>query len=1003
MIGQQISHYKIIRKLGEGGMGEVYLAEDTRLQRPVALKFFNPATGNRPELVARFKQEALVAASLNHPNIVTIYEVLEHLGNHVIVMEYIDGERLSDLLQKQSARPATEPATENHSGLLPLDSVLDIARQIAAGLAAAHQGGVIHRDLKLDNILITGNGQVKILDFGLAKLHTGSNLTKSTDRFGTPNYMAPEQVVGQEVDQRTDVFAFGVILYELLCGCRPFRGDNDMTVLYAILNESPEPVTRYRPETPPWLITAVETCLQKTPAERYSHGNDVWQTLRHPSARSGTPVPEKDRVFRKMRWRVAVAAIAAIFLLAGISSVWFFFDQNARVGASMPSPSAVAVLPFPLQGNPDYQYLSEGMARLLGFKLDGAGDLRSVDARAIFSVVERQELNPGDVDAASQTARKFGARYFIIGHILMVGERLSLEARLYENTNPSLLISRSNLTCQLQEILDNVDRLATDLLTGLVTDSQKRLQRASTITTHSLPALKSFMVGESKFRRGDYQGALTAFQQAVESDTAFALAYYRLSLAADWLTRPDLANRAAQKAVAHSHRLSESDRSLLTALLAWQSGNAELAEAMYRTIVGNNRENLEAWFQLGEVQFHYGPLHGKSISAAREAFETVMSLEPDHVPSLWHLARIAALEGREIELKTIANHIRQIQPGGARELELAALTAFSLNDRKAQTKVLKALRKENDYTIALSVWNVAAYNQAFGQAEPLAALLTEPVRSPESRALGYIMLAHLSLAQGKWRNALNYLDNARLYNRAAANRSLGLMATLGFVPVEEERLATLQREMIQASQSSLPDNITPSIFFTVHNGVQKLIYHYLTGSLSLKTADIPSAKKMLAEIHRFRGTAEQTRLARDLARDLEAQMAVQAGNPQKALASYQATHPNTWYGLAVTSPFYSRAIPRYHQAALLFSQKQYRQALALYRTFGEYSVYDLIYYAPAMFMMGEAYRELNQPDSAAICYRKFLNLWGDCDPELQPRLAETKARLEQLYRQTSNR
>ena len=668
MIGQQISHYKIIRKLGEGGMGEVYLAEDTQLQRPVALKFFKPATGYRPDLAARFRQEALVAASLNHPNIVTIYEILEHNDNHVIVMEYVDGDRLSELLGNNSGPPADQSGREIPGEILPLERVLDIAGQIASGLAAAHSGGVIHRDLKPDNIIITGNNRLKILDFGLAKLRTGSNLTKSTDRFGTPGYMAPEQVVGQEVDQRTDVFAFGVILYELLCGRRPFRGENDMAVLYAILNESPEPVTRYRPEAPPWLITIVETCLQKTPAERYAHGSEVWQKLRYFAEADSASVAEKKRVFGRIQRRIVVAGIA-VCLLAGLYAVRSYVSRENTASVSVREPSAVAVLPFLFQGNPEYQYLSEGIARLLGSRLDGAGDLRSVDARAIFSTVERQKLNPADIAATSQAVRKFAARYFILGNILVVGDRLSVEARLYDNHDPPLLISRSNLTCDLPEILDHVDRLAADLLTGLVTDSGKRIRQASVVSTHSLPALKSFLVGESKFRQGDYPAALTAFQQAVENDTAFALAYYRVSLTADWLTRPDLANQAAQKAVAHSHRLTESDRALLTALLAWQSGNAELAESLYRTIVGSNRENLEAWFQLGEVLFHYGPLHGKSISAAREAFETVIDLEPDHVPSLWHLARIAALEGRDIELKTIANHIRQIQPGGARELE----------------------------------------------------------------------------------------------------------------------------------------------------------------------------------------------------------------------------------------------------------------------------------------------------------------------------------------------
>jgi serine/threonine protein kinase len=228
MIGQILSHYKILEKIGEGGMGEVYKAEDTKLKRTIALKFLPKTMTANAESRARFEQEAQVAAALNHPNIVTVYEIGEHDEQVFMAMEYVDGQTLKEKI-------AFHP--------LPLTEVLEITEKICEGLGAAHKAGIIHRDIKPQNILVDKNNHIKILDFGLAKLKGVSPLTKEASTLGTVNYMSPEQAKGKEVDQRTDIWSLGVVLYEMLTGELPFKGDYEQAVIYSILNEQPEKAT----------------------------------------------------------------------------------------------------------------------------------------------------------------------------------------------------------------------------------------------------------------------------------------------------------------------------------------------------------------------------------------------------------------------------------------------------------------------------------------------------------------------------------------------------------------------------------------------------------------------------------------------------------------------------------------------------------------------------------------------------------------------------------------
>jgi Tol biopolymer transport system component/predicted Ser/Thr protein kinase len=260
MIGQIISHYRILEKLGEGGMGVVYKAEDTKLKRTVALKFLPKDLETHEPERARFLQEAQAAAALNHPHICTIHDIAMEGSEQYIVMEYVDGETVHEKLK---------------TGNLKLETILSYAVQIGESLHEAHSKGIVHRDIKTDNIMVNSKNQIKVMDFGLAKLKGSLKLTKTSSTVGTLAYMAPEQIEGGEVDARSDIFSFGVVLYEMLTGHLPFRGEHEAAMVYSIVNEDPEPLEKYRTDLSPILVNLIQRALEKSPSDRYQSAEDM--------------------------------------------------------------------------------------------------------------------------------------------------------------------------------------------------------------------------------------------------------------------------------------------------------------------------------------------------------------------------------------------------------------------------------------------------------------------------------------------------------------------------------------------------------------------------------------------------------------------------------------------------------------------------------------------------------------------------------------------------------
>jgi serine/threonine-protein kinase len=471
MIGQTISHYRLLEQLGQGGMGVVYKAYDTKLKREVAIKFLSPEISLQEQDRERFLIEAQAAAALNHPNIATIHAIEEVDDELFIVMEFIDG---PDLKKKMVSEQ------------LSVDNAIDIAIQIAAGLQAAHEKGITHRDIKPANIMLTSKGQVKITDFGLAKMAQASALTKAGMTVGTIAYMSPEQAQGLEVDHRTDIWALGAVLYETLTGQQPFAGLYEQAVLYAVVNTEPPALAALRPEVPAELQRLVRQALQKNPAQRHQSMNEVIAALELAGAKTATkpPAPEEK------------------------------------------SPLAIAVLPFTdLSPQKDQEYFCDGMTEELIDALTKLEGCRVVSRTSAFAFKGKEQ----DIRAIG---KQLNVSHTLAGSVRKAGNRLRINAQLTNVEDGFQLWSE-----KYDRELDDVFAIQDDIASALVKKLKMKLtgEQESRLVkryTENLDAYHLYLQARFHLNKRTEEGlkkGVTFCEQAIALDAGYALAYAGLA------------------------------------------------------------------------------------------------------------------------------------------------------------------------------------------------------------------------------------------------------------------------------------------------------------------------------------------------------------------------------------------------------------------------------------------------------------------------------------------
>ncbi|MGB5105840.1 MAG: protein kinase [Candidatus Zixiibacteriota bacterium] len=495
-----VGRYRIIEKIGAGGMGEVYLAFDPKLQRNVAIKVLPATLADDPETKARFIREAQTAASLNHNNIVTIYEVDEFEGRQFIAMELVEGVPLKDLMKAQR---------------LPMENCFELILQICDGLAAAHERKIVHRDIKPANILVSGKGRVKILDFGLAKMHSVSGLTSTGVRLGTIAYMSPEQAQGAEVDHRSDIFSLGAVFYEMLTGQTPFKKDSEIASLLAILQQAHVPLQVANPEAPEEISNIVDRALQKDQAARYQHIEDFARDLRKFLRGPEQPVSQ-------------IQLLSASSQVSRASVI----DASAVTKTSVGLKKAIAILPFENLGPTEHNYFAEGITDEI------TTSLAKIKLLKVISNSSARQFNNKD-RSVPEIAAELGVEFLLTGTIRwdnsQTPSRFRLSCKLVDTKDESYLWAESYDRI-LEEIFSLQSELATEITKALgVALATPELDSLSRIPTANLEAYDYYLRGNEFYPRStqpaDISKAIEMYERAVELDPDFALAHVKLSLA----------------------------------------------------------------------------------------------------------------------------------------------------------------------------------------------------------------------------------------------------------------------------------------------------------------------------------------------------------------------------------------------------------------------------------------------------------------------------------------
>jgi len=958
--------YRIERVIGEGGMGTVVLAHDTKHRRRVAIKVMRPEIA---QLVGdRFVREIEIVAQLQHPHILPLHDSCQDERCLYYVMPFVEGESLRALLDRQ--------------GRLPVADALRIASEVADALDYAHARGVVHRDIKPENILLSA-GHALLADFGVARALDaagGTALTQAGFVVGTPGYMSPEQATGDvSVDGRSDVYGLACVLFEMLAGEGPFGGATTPEVIARQLSGPTPSPRRARGDIPAHVDQAIRRALAAAPGERFATAKDFVLALTAPAAATR---PLRSRRFAWIAGGLALAAVAF--------GVW----RLARTDATPVSRTAVAVLPFAVRGSPEVAYLGEGMVSLLSTKLDGAGDLRSVDPRAVVTRMSGQPGGSGGPEQGRDLARQFGAGLFVLGDVVEAGGQLQLSASLYETGRSGDALARVAMDGPITSLFDMVDRLATDLLAAWTRAEGPSLVGLASVTTSSLPALKAYLEGEQAFRRANYELALASFRRAVEVDSLFALAWYRMSTAAEWLTEADLSREAAERAIALKDRLPAHERELLEANVANRHGDSEEAERRYRRITTEHPEDVEAWFQLAEVLSHYNPARARPFAESRLPWERVLLLEPDHLPGLLHLARIEASERNLAALDSLLTRLKATTRGGtqrAEDLEIALLRAFVAHDSAALDAELGALAVASTITKSLALSNAQLLSDDPTVLPTVAAVLVAADQAPATRAEAFTQLAYHAASRGQWRGAGRLLDSVALFDPAASLEHRVVLATAPLAPSSLDELRRLRGavERFDPTQAKLPSGATGG-FHTVHQDVHRILKAYLAGLLDLHLGDAAGMRRAVAELEAEATEADRA-LARRLAAALRADAAVRAGRYGDAMQDLALATETSLYNVMVASPFYAATRPRYLRALTLAALGRREDAIAWFRNQPLWTAFDLAYLPGALLERARLLESAGRMREAAAELDAFLSRWSAPDSELAVRVEEARA------------
>ena len=930
LIGQTISHYRIVEKLGGGGMGVIYKAEDTRLHRSVALKFLPAELLHDSAALERFRREAQAASALNHPNICTVHDIGEQDGQQFIAMEFLDG---ATLKHRISGKPP------------PFDGILELAIQIADALRAAHAQGIIHRDIKPTNLFVTKLGNAKILDFGLAKLvpagssgavsqmptaTSGELLTSPGSAVGTIAYMSPEQARGEELDARTDLFSFGAVLYEMATGRMAFPGNSAAVIYEAILNRAPTPLGKANPSLPPELERIVNKALEKDRKLRYQSAADIrtdLQRLKRDSesgraaataAETGLKAAPKSTLFR---W--AAITGATVLVIGLVVAGWLF---QARKAHALTDKDTIVLADF--TNTTDDAVFDGTLRRGLSVQLEQSPFLSIIPDQQIQQTLGMMG-QPADTKLTPAITRELcqrtGSAAVIDGSIAEIGSRYLLTLKAVNCLSGKTLASTEAQASDKNDVLDALGKTASEIRSKLG-ESLSTVQKFDTpleqATTSSLEALKAYSAGyQSAIGKGDFTAARHLFQQAIKLDPNFAMAYLGLGLSSGVVGETALASENIRKAFELRAGMSEREKLWIDSEYQKNiTGNRERAQQVFEVWTQTYPRDWVPRHELGSVYCELGQ-YDKALPEFREALQ----LYPES--GLIHDSLVLTYTGLN-------------------RLEEARAAADKAKTKRIDSPELRL----NLYALAF------LQNDAEGMAQQVAFGAGKP--GLENQLLGNE--ADTAAYSGRLRTAQDFSRQAV----ASAERA-----------EEKEAAATYEadaalREALFGNEREARPRVASALRLSTGLDAQ-----YRAALALAFEGDTSRSETLGDELGKL--FPEDTSVQYNYLPTLHAQLAISRNDPAKAIETLQATAPYELSGAGGLYPVYVRgqaylAAHQGSEAEAEFQKILNHRGIVLNSPIG----------ALAHLQIGRAYALQGDTAKAKAAYQDFLTLWKDADPDI---------------------